>query len=232
MLFRQLFDIVSCTYTYLIAKDYGHEAVIIDPVITKIDYYLKLIKELGLNLVVSIDTHVHADHVTASGLLRQHTDCKIAMSEIAQVENLDIKLTQNQPIACNGIEMTTLLTPGHTDDSICLLMPDRVFTGDTLFIRGTGRTDFQNGSALEQYENIKNQLFTLNDTTLVYPGHDYNGATVSTIAEEKKYNPRLQVTLAEEYQAIMDALNLPTPKLIDVAVPANRKLGLIIAEPA
>lgn len=232
MLFRQYFDSESCTYTYLIASDYGNEAIIIDPVLTKTDYYLKILKEFELKLSVTIDTHVHADHVTASGLLKQQTNCKIAMSHVAQVSGLDIKLKDNDDIPCQNLAMTALLTPGHTDDSICLAMNDRIFTGDTLFIRGTGRTDFQNGSASEQFEHITNKLFCLSDDTLVYPGHDYNGATVSTIGEEKRLNPRLKSQSSKQYIELMNGLNLPKPKLIDIAVPANRTCGITEIEPA
>jgi glyoxylase-like metal-dependent hydrolase (beta-lactamase superfamily II)/rhodanese-related sulfurtransferase len=226
MIFRQLFDSVSCTYTYLLASRRGGEALIIDPVLEKVDRYLKLFQEMDLTLVKALDTHVHADHITGLGALRDRTRCITVMGEQSQVDVVSMRVSDGDRIEIAGLALTALYTPGHTDDSYCFLMDDRVFTGDTLFIRGTGRTDFQNGDAHAQYDSIFNRLLKLPDETLVYPGHDYKGDTVSTIWEERTYNPRLQVSSAEEYAEIMANLNLPNPKLMDVAVPANLKVGL------
>lgn len=225
-LFRQLFDPVSSTYTYLLASGYGREAIIIDPVLEQLPLYLKLLQELGLRLVISIDTHVHADHVTAVGKLSEATQCGKVMGEGSKAECLSYKVKEGETLDIDDIRLTALYTPGHTDDSYSFLMSDRVFTGDTLLIRGTGRTDFQNGSAEAAYDSLFNKLLTLSDNTLVYPAHDYKGMTVSTIGEEKQFNPRLQVKSKSEYVALMGALNLPKPKLIDIAVPANLRCGL------
>ena len=215
MLFRQLFDSVSCTYTYLLAGGPGGEALLIDPVVDKVDVYLQLLDELDLRLVKAVDTHVHADHVTGLGVLRDRTGCITVMG---------------QRIDIDGVRLDVLYTPGHTDDSYSFVMPDRVFTGDTLLIRGSGRTDFQNGDPLAAYDSIFNKLLKLPDATLVYPGHDYNGFTVSSVAEERAHNPRLQVDSAEAYAAIMNGLDLSDPKLMDVAVPANLSIGLSLDE--
>lgn len=225
MLFRQLFDQTSYTYTYLIASDYQSEAIIIDPVKEKLDLYCQLIKEFGLTLKYSVETHVHADHVTAASSLREKTNCQLAIGKQAKLDCVDILLNDQQEIKIQGISLTALHTPGHTDDSYCFLMNDRVFTGDTLLIRGTGRTDFQHGDAIQHYHSIKEKLFTLPDDTLVYPAHDYKGMLCSTIGEEKQFNPRLQAATPEAYAEIMGNLNLPKPKLIDIAVPANQRGG-------
>jgi len=227
MLFRQFFDHDSYTYTYLIATREGGDALLIDPVLSKVKFYLKFINELNLNLRFVIDTHVHADHITGAGELKRATGCKIAMSHMTKAQGVDIYLNEYDRITIGPIALKTLLTPGHTDDSLCMLADDRLFTGDTLFIRGTGRTDFQHGCAETQYHCLFDKLLSLDDATLIYPGHDYNGATVSTIGEEKRYNPRLQVNSSQEYVALMASLNLPNPKLIDIAVPANLNCGLI-----
>jgi glyoxylase-like metal-dependent hydrolase (beta-lactamase superfamily II)/rhodanese-related sulfurtransferase len=226
MIFRQLFDSVSSTYTYLIASRRGGEALIIDSVLEKVDRYIQLLDELDLKLVKAIDTHVHADHVTGLGALRDRTRCITAMGEQSGVDVVSQRISGGDRIGIEGIGLEAIYTPGHTDDSYCFLMGDRVFTGDTLFIRGTGRTDFQHGDPHAQYDSIFNKLLKLPDETLVYPGHDYKGDTVSTIGEERAYNPRLQVASAAEYAEIMDNLNLPNPKLMDVAVPKNLKIGL------
>ena len=226
MIFRQLFESVSCTYTYLLASRRGGEALIIDPVLEKVDRYLQLLEELDLKLVKALDTHVHADHITGMGALRDRTRCITVMGAESQIDVVSQRVSDGDPIEIEGLKLTALYTPGHTDDSYCFLMDDRVFTGDTLFIRGTGRTDFQGGSSQAGYDSIFNKLLILPDETLVYPGHDYKGDTVSTIGEEKAHNPRLQVASAEEYAAIMDNLNLPDPKQMDVAVPANLRQGL------
>lgn len=227
MLFRQLFDGESCTFTYLIAADFGREAVIIDPVKSHVGQYLQLMKELDLTLAAALDTHLHADHITASGELRQKTNCAYMMGHPCRAECVSAIFNDQDVLKFDGFEIKALYTPGHTDDSYCFLMHDRVFTGDTLLIRGTGRTDFQHGDAGVQYDSLLNQLLTLDDQTLVYPAHDYKGMTVSTILEEKKFNPRLQVTSRGEYIELMNNLNLPYPKKMDAAIPANQNCGLI-----
>lgn len=226
MFFRQLFEEVSCTYTYIIADDKGHEAVIIDPVKEKLDLYLQLLSEYDLKLVMTIDTHTHADHVTATGLLRNSTQCSIVMNEHVKADCVDIKIKEGEKIKVGNQELVGIYTPGHTDDHFSYRMNDRVFTGDVLLIRATGRTDFQNGDPYASYDSIFNKLFKLPGETLVYPCHDYKGMMVSTIDEERQFNPRLQVSDVDEYVDIMNNLNLPKPRMIDVAVPANRKCGL------
>jgi len=226
MIFRQLFDSVSGTYSYLIAGRRGGEALIIDPVLEKVDRYLQLVNELDLKLVKAVDTHIHADHITGLGALRDRTRCITVMGENAKVDVVSMRVTEGDKLTIEGVSMDVLYTPGHTDDSYSFLMRDRVFTGDTLLIRGTGRTDFQNGSAQAQYESLFGKLLRLPEDTLVYPAHDYKGDTVSTIGEEKRYNPRLQVKSVDEYVDLMSKLNLPNPKMMDVAVPANMRVGL------
>ena len=226
MIFRQLFDSVSCTYTYLLASRRGGEALIIDPVLDKVERYLQLLDELDLKLVKAVDTHVHADHITGLGALRDRTRCITVMGEQSGVDVVSVRLVEGDHIDVEGISLEALYTPGHTDDSYSFLMADRVFTGDTLLIRGTGRTDFQHGDPAAQYDSLFNKLLKLPDETLVYPAHDYKGDTVSTIAEEKAFNPRLQVGSVDEYVDIMNTLNLPNPKMMDVAVPANLRVGL------
>ncbi len=226
MIFRQLFDSVSCTYTYLVASRRGGEALIIDPVLDKVDRYIRLLTELDLKLVKAIDTHVHADHITGLGALRNRTKCITVMGRESKVDVVSVRVADGDRIEIEGVGLDVIHTPGHTDDSYSFFMGDRVFTGDTLFIRGTGRTDFQHGDPYAAYESLFNRLLELPGDTLVYPGHDYKGDTVSTIWEEKAHNPRLQVGSAEEYAEIMNNLDLPSPKLMDVAVPANLKIGL------
>ena len=227
MLFRQLFDRESCTYTYLLASPTGTRALLIDPVREHIDQYMTLLQELGLILAVVIDTHVHADHVTGSGGLRQKTGCQIMMGQESKAQGVTHFFKDKETIEIDGLSLKALYTPGHTDDSYCFLMKDRVFTGDTLFIRGTGRTDFQHGDAKAAYHSLFHTLLTLPDSMLIYPGHDYQGMTVSTIEEEKKFNPRLQVDSAEAYTQLMAQLHFEKPKKIDIAVPANLCCGLI-----
>ena len=193
MIFRQLFDSVSCTYTYLLGGRPGGEALIIDPVLEKADHYLRLLRELGLTLVKAIDTHVHADHITALGVLRDKTHCVTVMGRMSEVDMVSMRVDEGEKIEIENISLDVLYTPGHTNDSYSFAMSDRVFTGDALFIRGTGRTDFQHGDNYEAYDSLFNKILKLPDDTLVYPGHDYKGDTVSTIAEEKAFNPRLQV---------------------------------------
>lgn len=225
MIFRQLFESVSCTYTYILASHPGGEALIIDPVFEKVDQYLRLLSELDLKLVKALDTHVHADHVTGLGALRDRTRCITIMGEQSAVNVVSMRVREGDTIDVEGLRLTSIYTPGHTDDSYSFLMDDRVFTGDTLFIRGTGRTDFQNGDPRAQYDSLFNKLLKLPDQTLVFPAHDYKGETVSTIGEEKAYNPRLQVKSKAEYVEIMENLNLANPKQMDVAVPVNLAIG-------
>lgn len=226
MIFRQLFDFSSSTYTYIIGNPETSNALIIDPVKEHTKQYLTLLEQLGLKLTLCLDTHVHADHITASGELKRKTGCQIAMSKDAATSCVDTHLDDGQTIPFADYKFTTLLTPGHTNDCACFYGEGRVFTGDTLLIRSSGRTDFQSGDPIAAYNNITQKLLTLPESTLVYPGHDYKGMTVSTIGEEKKYNPRLQAKSAAEYAEIMNHLNLAKPKLIDIAVPANLQCGL------
>src|SRR5262244_2988794 len=225
MIFRQLFDSVSGTYSYLLASRHGGEALIIDPVIERIDRYLQLVRELDLKLVKAVDTHLHADHVTGLGALRDRTHCITVMGEHTKADVVSMRVTEGDRVQIEGVSLDVLYTPGHTDDSYSFLLDDRVFTGDTLLIRGTGRTDFQNGDPRAQYNSIFNKLLKLPEDTLVLPAHDYKGETASTIGEEKAFNPRLQVKSIDEYVALMNNLNLPNPKMMDVAVPANMKVG-------
>jgi len=226
MIFRQLFDSVSGTYSYLLASRAGGEALILDPVLEKVDPYCQLLRELDLRLVKAVDTHLHADHVTGLGELRDRTHCVTIMGEQSKADVVAMRVAEGDKVTIEGITLDVLYTPGHTDDSYSYLMGDRVFTGDTLLIRGTGRTDFQNGSARAQYDSIFNRLLKLPDETLVFPAHDYKGDTVSTIGEEKRFNPRLQVRSVDEYIELMGNLKLPNPKMMDVAVPANMHVGL------
>lgn len=228
MLFRQLFDATSSTYTYLLASRAGGEALLIDPVLEQTGRYLKLLEELDLRLVKVIDTHIHADHVSAMGKLRDTTRCVTVMGEQSPADVVSMRVADSEKLTIEGLTLTALHTPGHTSESYSFLMDDRVFTGDTLLIRGTGRTDFQNGDPYDQFHSLFDRLLKLPDQTLVYPAHDYKGDTVSTIAEEKAFNPRLQVSSADEYAEIMNNLNLPNPKMMDVAVPENLRVGLRI----
>jgi len=226
MIFRQLFDSVSGTYSYLLASRHGGEALILDPVLEKADRYCQLLRELDLKLVKAIDTHLHADHVTALGELRDRTHCITIMGEQTKADVVSMRVADGDKVTIEGLTLDVMYTPGHTDDSYSYLMGDRVFTGDTLLIRGTGRTDFQNGSSRAQYDSIFNRLLKLPEETLVFPAHDYKGDTVSTIGEEKRHNPRLQVKSVDEYVELMANLKLPNPKMMDVAVPANMHVGL------
>jgi glyoxylase-like metal-dependent hydrolase (beta-lactamase superfamily II) len=229
MIFRQLYDPISSTYTYLLAERQGGEALIIDPVLDRVTQYLKLVEELDLKLVMALDTHIHADHVTGIGRLRSAVDCATAMGEHSKAECVTVRFREGETLKADGIGLKVLYTPGHTDDSYSFVTQDRVFTGDTLLIRGTGRTDFQNGDPGAQYDSLFNKLLVLPEDTLVYPAHDYEGRTCSSIGEEKRHNPRLQVRSRQAYIDQMDALDLDPPKLIDVAVPANRCCGLTMA---
>ena len=226
MIFRQLFDSVSGTYSDLLASRAGGEALILDPVLEKVDRYCQLLRELDLKLVKAVDTHLHADHVTGLGELRNRTHCVTVMGEQSKADVVSMRVADGDKVTIEGLSLDVMYTPGHTDDSYSFLMGDRVFTGDTLLIRGTGRTDFQNGSARAQYDSIFNRLLKLPDETLVFPAHDYKGDTVSTIGEERRHNPRLQVRSVDEYVELMNNLKLPNPRMMDVAVPANMHVGL------
>ena len=223
MIFEQLFDTKSSTYTYIISSGKGREALIIDPVIEHTDEYLKVLESLDLKLVKVIDTHIHADHISGLNELNKRTSCTRIMGENSKSEVIDLKIKDNEKINIENIELKAMYTPGHTDCSYSYLMKDRVFTGDTLLINGTGRTDFQNGSSYDAYDSLFNKLLKLPEKTLVYPAHDYNGKKFSTIEKEKNNNPRLQVGSKEQYAEIMENLNLANPKMMDVAVPANVK---------
>ena len=223
MIFNQLFDDKSSTYTYIISSGKGREALIIDPVIEHTKKYIKILKDLELKLVKVIDTHIHADHISGLNELNKQTECTRIMGEESESEVIDLRVKENEKVKIEGVELITLYTPGHTKCSYSYLMNDRVFTGDTLLINGSGRTDFQGGSAMEQYDSIFNKLLKLPDKTLVYPAHDYNGKKFSTIENETNNNPRLQVSSPDEYIQIMDNLKLANPKMMDIAVPANKK---------
>ena len=227
MIFRQLFEPVSSSYSYLLASRRGGEALIIDPVLEKVDRYLQLTQELELNLVKALDTHLHADHITGIGALRDRTHCITVMGEQSGVDVVSMRVADGDQVEIGGLALDVIYTPGHTDDSYSFLCGELVFTGDTLLIRGTGRTDFQNGDPRAQYESLFGRLLKLPDETLVYPAHDYKGDTVSTIGEERACNPRLQVKSAQEYVDLMSNLNLTNPKMMDVAMPANMKQGLV-----
>ena len=225
MIFRQVFDNKSSTYTYLIASAKGREAVIIDPVIENVESYIELLNDLDLKLVKVIDTHIHADHVTGAGKLKQATKCSTIMGEHTPAEAVEIKVKDDEIIKIDQIEIRAMYTPGHTSDSYSFLMNNCLFSGDTLLINGTGRTDFQNGSSKDAYNSLFNKLLKLPDDTMLYPGHDYNGKLSSTIGKEKQHNPRLQVRNVDEYVELMSNLNLAKPKLIDINVSRNIKLG-------
>ena len=225
MIFRQVFDNKSSTYTYLIASAKGREAVIIDPVIENVENYIELLNELDLKLVKVIDTHIHADHVTGASKLKQETNCSTIMGEHTPADAVEIKVKDDEIIKIDQIEIKAMYTPGHTSDSYSFLMNSCLFSGDTLLINGTGRTDFQNGSSKDAYNSIFNRLLKLPEDTILYPGHDYNGKESSTIGNEKKFNPRLQVKNVDEYVELMSNLNLAKPELIDINVSRNIKLG-------
>ncbi len=223
MIFNQLFDGKSSTYTYIISSGKGREALIIDPVIDHTKKYIKILKDLELKLVKGIDTHSHAEHIAGLNELNKQTECTRIMGEESESEVIDLRVKENEKVKIEGVELITLYTPGHTKCSYSYLMNDRVFTGDTLLINGSGRTDFQGGNAMEQYDSIFNKLLKLPDKTLVYPAHDYNGKKFSTVENERNNNPRLQVSSPDEYIQIMNNLKLANPKMMDIAVPANKK---------
>ena len=227
MIFKQVFDQKSSTYTYLIASSRGREALIIDPVIENVSEYIKLLKELDLKLVKVIDTHIHADHVTGASKLKDITKCSTIMGDHTPAETVEIKVKDDEYINLDNIKIKAMYTPGHTSDSYSFLMDNYLFSGDTLLINGTGRTDFQNGSAKDSYNSIFNKLLKLPDETFLYPAHDYKGEKFSTIGKEKKFNPRLQVNDINEYVDMMNNLNLNKPKQIEFNVSSNLKLGKI-----
>ena len=223
MIFEQLFDTKSSTYTYILSSGKGREALIIDPVLEHTDQYINLLNKLELKLVKVIDTHIHADHITCLNELSERTSCTKIMGENSKSEVVDLRVKEDENVKIDNINLKVMYTPGHTDCSYSYLMNDRVFTGDTLLINGTGRTDFQNGNAKQQYDSIFNKLLKLPENTMVFPAHDYNGKKHSTIGSERKNNPRLQVNSVDQYVEIMNNLKLANPKMMDVAVPANLK---------
>ena len=225
MIFKQVFDQKSSTYTYLIASAKGREAVIIDPVIENVEKYISLLQELDLKLVKVIDTHIHADHITGASKLKKVTNCSTIMGEHTPADAVEIKVKDGEKVKIDQLEIKAIYTPGHTSDSYSFLMDKYLFSGDTLLINGTGRTDFQNGNSEDAYNSLFNKLLKLPDDTLLYPGHDYNGRIVSTIGNEKKLNPRLQVNSADEYAEIMSKLNLSKPELMDSNIQSNIRLG-------
>ena len=227
MIFKQLFDKTSSTYTYLIASKKEREALVIDPVLENTKLYIQLLKELDLKLVKVIDTHIHADHITAASKLKNETNCTTIMGEHTPSSTVEIKVKHDEIIKVDNLEIRAIYTPGHTKDSYSFLMNDYLFSGDTLLINGTGRTDFQGGNSKDSYNSIFNRLLKLPEETLLYPAHDYNGQNMSTIGKEKKFNPRLQVDSVNEYTDIMNNLNLSKPKLMDINVARNIKLGAI-----
>ena len=227
MIFKQLFDKISSTYTYLIASSKGREALIIDPVLDNVEEYIRLLSELDLKLVKVIDTHIHADHITGASKLKDQTKCITIMGNQTPADAVEIKVKDEEIIKLDDLEIKALHTPGHTSDSFSFLMKDYLFSGDTLLINGTGRTDFQNGSAKDAYNSIFNRLLKLPEETFLYPGHDYNGKKISSIGNEKKFNPRLQVKNENEYMEIMNNLILPEPKLMNFNVARNIKLGAL-----
>ena len=225
MIFKQVFDQKSSTYTYFIASSKGREALIIDPVIENVDSYIKLLNELELKLVKVIDTHIHADHVTGASKLKDLTKCSTIMGEHTPADTVEIKVKDDEYISLDNIKIRAMYTPGHTSDSYSFLMDNYLFSGDTLLINGTGRTDFQNGNAQDSYNSIFNKLLKLPEETLLYPAHDYKGEKVSTIGKEKKQNPRLQVNSVDEYIDIMNNLNLKKPLEIDTNISKNIMMG-------
>jgi glyoxylase-like metal-dependent hydrolase (beta-lactamase superfamily II) len=225
MIFKQVFDTKTSTYTYLIASAKGREAVIIDPVLENVENYIGLLKDLDLKLVKVIDTHIHADHVTGASKLKQSTNCTTIMGEHTPADMVEIKVKDNELINVDGLKIRSIYTPGHTSESYSFLLNKYLFSGDALLINGTGRTDFQNGSSKDSYHSIFDKLLKLPEDTLLYPGHDYNGKKVSTIGNEKKFNPRLQVKNVDEYIEIMSNLNLSKPEMMDSNVGRNIQLG-------
>ncbi|MDA9617383.1 MBL fold metallo-hydrolase [Candidatus Pelagibacter sp.] len=225
MIFKQVFDTKTSTYTYLIASAKGREAVIIDPVIENVNEYIQLLKDLDLKLVKVIDTHIHADHVTGASKLKEVTNCSTLMGEHTPADAVEIKVKDDELIDIDGLNIRSIYTPGHTSESYSFLLDNYLFSGDALLINGTGRTDFQNGSSKDSYYSIFDKLLKLPEETILYPGHDYNGEKASTIGKEKKFNPRLQVKSVDEYVEIMSNLNLSKPEMMDGNVSKNIRLG-------
>lgn len=229
MILRQLFDHESSTYTYILADTHSRDACIIDPVKNKLNHYIQLCKELDLQLVLALDTHVHADHVTALGSLKDLTGCDTLVGSSGDVSCATQSLSDGKQLNIGSLTLDVMYTPGHTADSYCFYLPYEhqpyVFTGDTLLIRGTGRTDFQNGNPAQLYHSLHDKLLALPLDTIVLPGHDYKGWTSSTLREEKAHNPRLQLKSKVDFIHHMNNLNLPNPKMMDVAVPANLRCG-------
>ena len=225
MIFKQLFDQKSSTYTYLIASSKGREALIIDPVFENVTEYINLLKELDLKLVKVIDTHIHADHVTGASKLKDKTKCTTIMGDHTPADAIEVRVKDDECINLDNLKIRAMYTPGHTSDSYSFLMNNYLFSGDTLLINGTGRTDFQNGNSKDAYNSIFNKLLKLPDETLLYPAHDYKGEKVSTIGKEKRQNPRLQVRSVDEYVEIMNNLNLKKPTELETNVARNINLG-------
>ena len=224
MIFRQLFDAESSTYTYLLGDPASGQALLVDPVLEQEERDLAVVEECGLRLTHVLETHVHADHITAAGLLRERTGCTVVAGE-GGAACVDRQVRHGDVVRVGALEVHVLGTPGHTDDSVSYRVEERVFTGDALLIRGTGRTDFQNGSAAQLHDSITRVLFALPDTTRVYPAHDYQGRTVTSIGEEKQHNPRLAGKSREAFIQLMAELHLPPPRKLEQAVPANRACG-------
>jgi len=225
MIFKQVFDSKTSTFTYLIASSRGREALIIDPVLDNVQEYINLLNKLDLKLVKVIDTHIHADHITGASKLKEQTNCTTIMGEKTPANMVEIKVKDNELINVDGLKIRSIYTPGHTSESYSFLLNNYLFSGDALLINGTGRTDFQNGSSKDSYHSIFDKLLKLPEDTLLYPGHDYNGKKVSTIGNEKKFNPRLQVKNVDEYIQIMSNLNLSKPEMMDSNVGRNIQLG-------
>jgi len=232
MIFKQFFHAPSHSYSYLIAESSGTDALLIDPVLEDFDRYIRTLSQLNLRLVKTLDTHIHADHITASGALQKATDSLIVMGAHTRAIFVNLRVADGDYIELGGLKLKAIHTPGHTVDSYSFVLEDRVFTGDTLLIRGTGRTDFQGGNPDAQYDSLFNKLLRLPGKTLVYPAHDYKGDTVSTIAEERALNPRLQVGSKAEYVSMMSQLEIARPKFIDIALPANMRCGVDCDPPA
>ena len=223
MIFKQFFDEVSSTYTYLLSSGKGREALIIDPVLENTNDYILFLKKLDLKLVKVIDTHIHADHISGLKELQKQTDCAVLMGDKSLSEVVTIRVKDNEKIKIESIELISMYTPGHTDCSYSFLMKDKIFTGDTLLINGTGRTDFQNGNPIDQYHSLFDRILKLPEKTFVYPAHDYKGNKVSTIGQQKHTNPRLQVHSSNQYAELMNNLKLDNPRMMDIAIPANIK---------
>lgn len=226
MIFKQMFDTDSSTLTYLLMDEVTHEGALIDPVASHVDHYIGVINALGCKLKFSLETHVHADHITASGKLREMLSVQTGVSELCGASTADIQLNDSDVLMLGNQEIKVIATPGHTLGSVSFLCNERLFTGDALLINGCGRTDFQGGSAANLFDSITKRILTLPDETLIYPGHDYNGRRVSSVSQEKATNLRIAGKTKDEFVELMNNLNLPKPKLIDIAVPANRMCGI------